>query len=55
MMADFRNLAPEEVKQLIERTGYEDLLNMAREIGPINRLSLRSSMQNRLDDLKKRP
>ena len=53
MMADFRNLAPEEVKQLIERTGYEDLLNMAREIGPINRLSLRSSMQNRLDDLKK--
>ncbi len=53
MMADFRNLAPEEVKQLIERTGYQDLLNMAREIGPINRLSLRSSMQNRLDDLKK--
>lgn len=52
MMADFRNLAPEEVKQLIERTGYQDLLNMAREIGPINRLSLRSSMQNRLDDLE---
>ncbi len=53
MMADFRNLAPEEVKQLIERTGYQDLLNMAREIGPVDRLSLRTSMQNRLDDLEK--
>lgn len=53
MMTDFRNLAPEEIMEMIEHTGYGDLLNMSRELGPINRRNLEKVMKNRLQDLEK--
>lgn len=52
MMTDFRNLAPEEIMEMVEHTGYGDLLNMSRELGPINRINLEKVMKNRLQDLE---
>lgn len=51
MMTDFRNSAPEEIMEMIEHTGYGDLLNMSRELGPINRINFEKVMKNRLQDL----
>ena len=52
MMEDFDNLAPSEINEMIEHTGYGDLLQMSRNLGPLNRKKLRTSMENRLDDRK---
>ena len=52
MMVDFANLSPKQINELISNGGYEDLLNMTKDLGPINRLKLRKSLENRLDDLK---
>ena len=52
MMTDFRNLAPEEIMEMIEHTGYGDLLNMSRELGPFNRKNFEKVMENRLQDLE---
>ena len=52
MMVDFDNLAPSEIVEMIEHTGYGDLLEMSRNLGPINRLKLKTAIENRLDDKK---
>lgn len=51
MMTDFRNLAPEEIMEMVEHTGYGDLLNMSRELGPINRRNFDRVIQNRLEEM----
>lgn len=52
MMTDFNSLSPEEIMEMVEQTGYGDLLNMSRELGPINRKNFDRVMQNRLNYLK---
>lgn len=46
MMKDFENLSPVEIKQMLEHTGYGDLINMSRELGPINRRKLNAVIHN---------
>lgn len=53
MMVDFANLSQKELTEMIEQTGYGDLLHMTRELGPVNRRKLEKVMENRLEQLGK--
>lgn len=53
MMVDFDNLAPSDINEMIEHSGYKDLLDMSRNLGPINRHKLRTQMENMIEDREK--
>ena len=52
MMVDFENASPEELKEMIDQTGYNELRDMSKELRITSgRHSFRNTMQAMLDDL----
>ena len=51
MFNDFRSASPERQRKLLMRNGNEDIIKMARHLGPIDRREFTRIMQERIDEL----
>lgn len=51
ILLDVRNVSSRELMQVIEHTGYGELVDMVKELGPLDRKEFLRKIENRLEDM----